>query len=887
MNRKNTQNSNGISVCDSIVMSVKIKRSNLRKPFSVLIAIIGFASVILSFLGMFELEFDKSRIFIASCGFSIFYILLTIIDGKAFLIYGASAFVYLFALYKKMASVSLGFKYVYNIIYSVSFHTEIKYYKGLNKALESDSVTTFVFFYVWLLAIIVYFFTISRPNPILPLLITFPVIEIGLYNGIELPVFRGMAVVAYWLSLLAMCTIDVGEYSGGQSGFVRKNNLFFPKRHMKLKVTEKCGAFIMASILAVTAVTIGVLKVTNYKRSDEIQQMRKDLSEAANSFSVDNLAESLANISSALGFDIKYDNHKLGNFDHISYKNVTDLTVEVAYKPDVAIYLKDYAGAVYNNNEWNELPDETYNDERYTNCEKYGINPQEFADTLLDIASAEAINPNAILIKSHLKNKKLFVPYCFENPGTFDFNKDNILISKENNISDFAYKFNPMTAEKAAQYNEMLSRTIIPFDSISDDKWKNNIKDFFNSKGLTEYVDSICLDYDISIIDPNLSSNGKAFMALLLEMDYRSFVYDNYLQVPDTDAMKEVRNAYSDILDNADISTAQNQISVLNAIRDKISSESIYSLRPGKTPANRDFVNYFLLENHKGYCTHFATSGVILARMAGIPARFATGYVLVGDDFTVKNRNSSGLYSIDVKDNRSHAWAEVYISGFGWLPFEFTAGYNNFSINTQPVQTTAATTTTTITETTTKASSPTTASHSKKKTSSTLNTTTTAASTNPTGGGTTKNPPHIPPAVLELIRWFLIAALAVAGVLLRRYVILRIRKNRFSGGKRSDRVAYIYAHAEKLLTYKNIENSSRKYTNFAEDVENSLGGIYFNNGSFSEMTQIALRSQFSNSKPTNEEIEFCKNTVNSIANKIYQKSGFFEKLYIKYIKTMI
>ena len=242
MKRKNIQNTNGISVCDSIVMSVKNKRPNMRKPFSAAIAVIGFASVILSFLGMFQLNFDHGKIFFSSCALALFYVVVTVLEGKAFWLFVASLFAYIIAAYKNVSKIVLGFKFVYNIIYSRSFHTEILYYKGLKPSLEVDSVTTMMFFYIWLLAIVLFFFTICRPNPILPLLVSFPVIEIGLYNGIPLPVIRGMFVIAYWMALLGMCTIDIGEYSGGQSGFVRKNNLFFPKRHMKLKVTEKCGA---------------------------------------------------------------------------------------------------------------------------------------------------------------------------------------------------------------------------------------------------------------------------------------------------------------------------------------------------------------------------------------------------------------------------------------------------------------------------------------------------------------------------------------------------------------------------------------------------------------------------------------------------------------------
>ena len=62
MKRKITQNSNGISISDSIIMSVKQKHSNIRKPFSIAIAVMGFISVIMSFLGMFPIHFHTKTV---------------------------------------------------------------------------------------------------------------------------------------------------------------------------------------------------------------------------------------------------------------------------------------------------------------------------------------------------------------------------------------------------------------------------------------------------------------------------------------------------------------------------------------------------------------------------------------------------------------------------------------------------------------------------------------------------------------------------------------------------------------------------------------------------------------------------------------------------------
>ena len=53
-----------------------------------------------------------------------------------------------------------------------------------------------------------------------------------------------------------------------------------------------------------------------------------------------------------------------------------------------------------------------------------------------------------------------------------------------------------------------------------------------------------------------------------------------------------------------------------------------YTVRPGKTPKKKDFVNYFLLENKKGYCSYFASAAVLIFRYMGIPARYVEGYAI-------------------------------------------------------------------------------------------------------------------------------------------------------------------------------------------------------------------------------------------------------------------
>jgi len=79
-------------------------------------------------------------------------------------------------------------------------------------------------------------------------------------------------------------------------------------------------------------------------------------------------------------------------------------------------------------------------------------------------------------------------------------------------------------------------------------------------------------------------------------------------------------------------------------------------------PADRDGVDYCLFESRRGYCSHFASSMVVLCRAVGVPARVVTGY-------------TSGEYDPDadmyvVLESNAHAWVEVFFPGYGWVEFE-------------------------------------------------------------------------------------------------------------------------------------------------------------------------------------------------------------------------
>ncbi len=91
-----------------------------------------------------------------------------------------------------------------------------------------------------------------------------------------------------------------------------------------------------------------------------------------------------------------------------------------------------------------------------------------------------------------------------------------------------------------------------------------------------------------------------------------------------------------------------------------------YNLDLPGPPPDRDIADYFLFDLQQGYCDYYATSMVVLARAAGIPARLAVGYI----NGTYDRANHRYL----VSEAEAHAWVEIYFPDTGWVTFEPTGG---------------------------------------------------------------------------------------------------------------------------------------------------------------------------------------------------------------------
>lgn len=88
-----------------------------------------------------------------------------------------------------------------------------------------------------------------------------------------------------------------------------------------------------------------------------------------------------------------------------------------------------------------------------------------------------------------------------------------------------------------------------------------------------------------------------------------------------------------------------------------------YSLNP--PVLGQQSIDEFLFNTRTGFCEHYASSFVVLARALGIPARVVTGY------------QGGEINPVDgfmmVRQSDAHAWAEVWLESYGWLQVDPTA----------------------------------------------------------------------------------------------------------------------------------------------------------------------------------------------------------------------
>lgn len=463
--------------------------------------------------------------------------------------------------------------------------------------------------------------------------VSFPLLFIPLYMKMVPDAIYVIALGAGYLAVIAFK--GNGHYIASPKGVS-----FYIKglKKNRLTYTQDSKVFrqillrVLLVIFSVVIVSTAVFPQSSFEKRFKQDWLREQTSETVGNFVL-------------LGFSALYNRYRstggmsagrLGGVSNVTPDYQTDLMVSFTPYTNEAVYLKAYTGGRYGDNQWKDI----YLDDE-TKAGKHDV----------EVFEEESMKQEALSLREKLENGEQY-----SGVGRMDV---------ENVAANISYLYYP--------YYTL-------FSDYSD----------FNNHGIMR------------------SSQGIPANQVASYIYYPKVVWEEELGdvVPaDTDT-SEVNDIYKEVPEkNQEV--LQTEIEAIGLTKDMTINEITeevaeyfdanipYTLRPGATPRGEDFVNYFLTENRKGYCAHFATAATLIFRQMGIPARYVEGYAFGLEEALASDANSWKQYSdyyqgyssigesvvidVAVTDAMAHAWVEVYIDGFGWKVVEVTPGSNEAS----------------------------------------------------------------------------------------------------------------------------------------------------------------------------------------------------------------
>lgn len=152
------------------------------------------------------------------------------------------------------------------------------------------------------------------------------------------------------------------------------------------------------------------------------------------------------------------------------------------------------------------------------------------------------------------------------------------------------------------------------------------------------------------------------------ESVYHSFVTDSYTEISDELKNRIQEKFFSDGTDPEAMSFDELTTQIRQVLRNGLQ----YSENPEEIPTDQDGISWLLDGTRKANAVAFASVAVMAYRAAGYPARYTEGYHLSSMD--AQAAADDGEKELVLTTKNAHVWAEVYISGLGWMPVEVVPG---------------------------------------------------------------------------------------------------------------------------------------------------------------------------------------------------------------------
>lgn len=592
--------------------------------------ILEFSQILLVFLGVYsvlmctatslELSYDHGLCMLMMVAASVvFYGLFTVLEtfhrGKLYGLIGITLF---FALigFRFIGAMKKGLVTVIN-----SFLKEFMNYTGTNLSLLSytDTEGSSVKFCTNLLIIVLGVYLIAW-------------ISAFFYRRRRSVVFIAVTLP---FAVLPLVVGRVGHYSHFFTYLIVTITII-GTRHLRTDATDRRMRQKLAIILMLTSLLCGgisyaFLPPERYNNNMDKLTQAKNSVVALTSWSGEDVFTWLKAYFN--GDAITYG--KVGKKSEISYTGETMLKLSGDVNSNHGLYLKGYVGDLYENNRWSSLA----SDEEYQKDWK-----------VLDSTGVTLENWHTQL-RNELGDK--------ETSGEEDVWQTGTL-----RIRNIAFGY---------------GNYLVPCLPTGAYKSLENGRSTIEQPGI-DYAVEYYLKYPSILRQDVLKHDYRMANALFWENNkaernqLKDFATKYYLQVPDS--VKEVCEEFKQYLEEQDNLLTRYEAGkaydsdIIQAVKAYITRDTTYTLAPGKTPSDRETVEYFLKENKKGYCTYYATTAAVLLRSVGIPARYVEGMYVSREELA----DAKGDKELEIPDEDAHAWIEVFDEKYGFVTVEVTPG---------------------------------------------------------------------------------------------------------------------------------------------------------------------------------------------------------------------
>lgn len=529
--------------------------------------------------------------------------------------------------------------------------------KTYNEAFEEQHYMTVTMFFLTVgmaVMLLINFVFNNEQSPLTVLILIFPFLQFGLYFD-ETP-----GILSFILIAVALLCCFAFRHNHQFIMPMGKKTVF--RRHLRHqhlyvhyssgRIMAQVAAVILGFILAFSSLVSILYPAGSYAAPKALTSMKDNTIPTVRQFLLYGLRSFFENEDAGIG---GLSEGALGQAGTVTSDFQTDLIVTFAPYAYETVYLKSWVGTTYTGNSWENIFTENTSSAMWSDIYAY------YDETALAQMNAEAL----LLEKLHETDSSVL--------------KGKMLIKPEDPLFAFNYI--------AAPYYTLFSE-----DEYSTSGYSLSRVPYYTGSSFEKAVEYYVYQ-DIWNSD---------YADLPITTEYDRFVHENYLSVYGiigVSAPTVLSGDFNWLMDRHHVAEQLKNLcdtqgfggttqEIIAQIQSFFAENYTYSLNPGKLPDGKDFVTYFLFENPYGYCSYFATAGTLLLRSMGIPARYAEGYVVsmndVVDSTILEDENyddwlegdaaigRTAVVQAEVNDSEAHAWCEVYLNGFGWVPVEFT-----------------------------------------------------------------------------------------------------------------------------------------------------------------------------------------------------------------------